>query len=296
MRSKKARLHWLDLVIVVLLFLFVGYVWQQIDGKLNYKWDWARVPNYLFRYDDTAEKWVANVLILGLVNTIRISIYASLLAILFGVILGVARTSRNLAVRMLARTYLELLRNIPPLVVIFIFFFFLSEQLISFFNIESWAYAIARSENAEVWTFFFGDMRQFPALISGIIVLALFESAFVGEILRAGIESVETGQREAARSLGMRWSDEMRFIVLPQALRKTLPPLANQFITLIKDSAIISLISVPDLTLRAVEMANSTRLLFETWIVAAVLYFILCFGLSLLFRILETRIGRRTSN
>ncbi len=296
MRSKKARLHWLDLVIVVLLFLFVGYVWQQIDGKLNYKWDWARVPNYLFRYDDTAEKWVANVLILGLVNTIRISIYASLLAILFGLILGVARTSRNLAVRMLARTYLELLRNIPPLVVIFIFFFFLSEQLISFFNIESWAYAIARSENAAVWTFLFGDMRQFPALISGIIVLALFESAFVGEILRAGIESVETGQREAARSLGMRWSDEMRFIVLPQALRKTLPPLANQFITLIKDSAIISLISVPDLTLRAVEMANSTRLLFETWIAAAVLYFILCFGLSLLFRSLETRIGRRTSN
>ncbi|MCY4007457.1 MAG: amino acid ABC transporter permease [Rhodobacteraceae bacterium] len=295
MRSIKARLHWLDLVIVVLLFLFVGYVWQQIDGKLNYKWDWARVPNYLFRYDDTAEKWVANVLILGLVNTIRISIYASLLAILFGLILGVARTSRNLAVRMLARTYLELLRNIPPLVVIFIFFFFLSEQLISFFNIESWAYAIARSENAEVWTFLFGDMRQFPALISGIIVLALFESAFVGEILRAGIESVETGQREAARSLGMRWSDEMRFIVLPQALRKTLPPLANQFITLIKDSAIISLISVPDLTLRAVEMANSTRLLFETWIVAAGLYFILCFGLSLLFRSLETRIGRRTS-
>ena len=283
------RLHWADGLILASLLLFFGYVWYQIDGNLNYKWQWERIPNYLFRFDQDSGRWVANVLILGFINTIRISIYASILAIVLGVILGIARTARNLTVRMLARTYLELLRNIPPLVVIFIFFFFLSEQLISALNIESWAYAVASSDNSAVWGFFFGDMRRFPSLISGIIVLALFESAFVGEIVRAGIESVGKGQREAAHSLGMSWFDEMRTIVLPQAFRKIVPPLANQFIALIKDSAIISLISVPDLTLRAVELANSTRMLFETWIAAAGLYFGLCFGLSLLFRRLESR-------
>ncbi len=283
------KVHWADIIVVAVLVLFFGYIWIQIDGKLNYKWQWERIPTYLFRYDEDSERWVANVLIQGLLTTIRISIFASLLAIVLGVILGMARTAKNLTVRMLARTYLELLRNIPPLVIIFIFFFFLSEQVVTALNIESWAYAVSRSENVAIWEFFFGDMRRFPSLISGVIVLALFESAFVGEIVRSGIESVSKGQREAAQSLAMRWRDEMQIVVLPQAFRKILPPLANQFIVLIKDSAIISLVSVQDLTLRAVELANSTRMLFETWITVAVLYFVLCFGLSMLFRWLENR-------
>ncbi len=289
MRNLRKRLHWMDFVILAILLLFLGYVWQQIDGKLQYAWRWHLIPNYLFRFDEETGRWVANVLISGLITTIRISIYASVLAIIFGILLGIGRTAKNLTVRMLARTYLEVLRNIPPLVVIFIFFFFLSEQLIAALDIELWAYGIARSENNGVWEFFFGDMRRFPSLISGIIVLALFESAFVGEIIRAGIESISKGQREAARSIGMGWIDEMRFIILPQALRKVLPPLANQFISLIKDSAIISLISVSDLTLRTVELANSTLMIFESWLTAAALYFTLCFGLSMLFRRLEKR-------
>ncbi len=289
MRRFFKRLHWMDFVIVAVLVIFFGYVWQQIEGTLNYNWRWELIPNYLFRYDGEEGRWVANVLVLGLITTIRISIYASILALVFGIILGVARTAKSLTVRMLARTYLEFLRNIPPVVVIFIFFFFLSEQLIAALNIEGWARGIARQENNGVWEFFFGDMRRFPSLISGVIVLALFESAFVGEIVRAGIESINRGQLEASRSLGMTWLDELRFIVLPQALKKVLPPMANQFISLIKDSAIISLISVQDLTLRTVELANSTRLTFEAWITTAALYFGLCFSLSMLFNYLENR-------
>ena len=289
MRRLMKRLHWMDFVILAVIFLFAFYIWQQIDGKLQYKWRWELIPNFLFRYDEEAGRWVANVLILGLITTIRISIYASVLALVLGILLGVARTAKSLTVRMLARTYLEFLRNIPPVVVIFIFFFFLSEQLIAALNIEGWARGIARQENNAIWEFFFGDMRRFPSLISGVIVLALFESAFVGEIVRAGIESIGRGQLEASRSLGMTRLDELRFIVLPQALNRVLPPLANQFISLIKDSAIISLISVQDLTLRTVELANSTRLTFESWITTAFLYFGLCFGLSMLFRHLESR-------
>jgi len=184
------------------------------------------------------------------------------------------------------------LRNVPPVVVVFIFFFFLSEQLIVAFNIEGWARGIAKSDSPEIWEFFFGDMRRFPSLISGVVVLALFESAFVGEIVRAGIQSIPKGQREAARSIGMSWSDEMRFIVLPQAMKKVVPPMANQFISLVKDSSIISLISVQELTYKTVELVASTRAIFEAWITTAAMYFILCFGLSLLFRRFEGKAGR----
>ena len=288
MQKIRKKLHWFDLVLIILLAGFFSYIWFQIEGKLKYNWRWEVIPYYMFRFDEEKGRWVANILIQGLITTIRISIYASVLAVVLGTILGLARCANNLAVRMLARTYLEFLRNIPPLVVIFIFFFFLSEQLVAAFNIEGWARGIARQENNEIWEFFFGDMRRFPSMISGVIVLALFESAFVGEIVRAGIESVDRGQREAARSLGMSWYSETRYIILPQALRKVLPPLANQFISLIKDSSIISLISVQELTYKTTEIVSSSRMIFEAWITTAALYFVLCFSLSLLFRYLES--------
>jgi polar amino acid transport system permease protein len=197
-----------------------------------------------------------------------------------------------LTTRLLARTYLELLRNIPPVVIIFIFFFFLSQQLIDAINLNSWSRGIARGDNAHIWEFFFGEMRRFPSLISGVIVLAMFEAAFVGEIVRAGIQSVPKGQREAARAIGMSSFQEMRYIIMPQAMRKVVPPMANQFISLIKDSSIISLISVQELTYKTVELVASTRLIFEAWLTTAAFYFILCFGLSMLFRRLENNRSR----
>ncbi|MCV2873066.1 amino acid ABC transporter permease [Defluviimonas sp. WL0050] len=287
MRKARRKLHWLDWLILAVLAGFFAVIWFRISGTLNYKWQWERIPNYILRWDEEDGRWVTNLLLQGLITTIRISIYASVLALILGTILGIARCAQNLAVRMLARTYLEFLRNIPPVVVIFIFYFFLSEQIVAAFNIEGWARGIAKQEDNGVWEFFFGDMRRFPSMISGVMVLALFESAFVGEIVRAGIQSIPRGQREAARSIGMSWVDEMRFIVLPQAMRKVIPPLSNQFISLVKDSSIISLISVQELTYKTVELVSSTRMIFEAWLTTAALYFILCFGLSLLFRRLE---------
>ena len=281
------KLHWVDFLILVVLIGFFGTIWYRIEGTLNYNWNWGIIPNYILRWSESEGRWVSNLLLQGLITTLRISIYAIVLAVILGTILGLARCAENLAIRMLARTYLEFLRNIPPVVVVFIFFFFLSEQLIVAFEIEDWSRRIARREDRGLWEFFFGDMRRFPALVSGVIVLALFESAFVGEIVRAGIQSVERGQREAARSIGMSWLDEMRFIVLPQAIKKVLPPLASQFISLVKDSSIISLISIQELTFKTVELVASTRAIFEAWITTAAMYFVLCFGLSLLFRKLE---------
>ena len=289
MRIYNKKVHWLDFVLLAILIATIAIIWYRIDGALNYKWRWEIIPNYILRWDADKQSWVANLLLQGLITTIRVSIYASVLAVVLGVILGIARCSKNLAVRMLARTYLEVLRNIPPVVVIFIFYFFLSEQLVTAFNIEGWARGIARQEDNEIWEFFFGDMRRFPQLVSGVIVLALFESAFVGEIIRAGIQSINKGQHEAAQSIGMGKFDQMRFIVLPQALKKVVPPLANQFISLIKDSSIISLISVQELTFKTVELVASTRAIFESWLTTAFFYFIICFTLSMLFRKLENK-------
>lgn len=291
MKRKRRKLRWPDYLILAVLALFAAVIWYRISGALNYKWQWERIPNYILRWDEEDGRWVANLLLQGLITTIRVSIYASILALILGIILGIARTSTNLAIRMLARTYLEVLRNIPPVVVVFIFYFFLSEQLMTALGAERWARGIARAGDAEIWEFFFGDMRRFPSLISGVIVLALFESAFVGEIIRAGIQSVGRGQREAARALGMSRLDEMRFIVMPQAMKKTLPPLSSQFISLVKDSSVISLISVQELTYKTVELVASTRMIFEAWLTTAGFYFILCFSLSLLFRRLEKPSG-----
>jgi len=283
------KLHWLDFLILGCVIAFFTYVFVQMSGNLNYYWRWEKIPNYIFKYHTGREEWFANLLLQGLIVTVRVSIYATILALILGVVLGIARCSRNLVIRMLARTYLEFLRNIPPLVVIFIFYFFLAEQIIQAMNIESWSYKIAKMENNQIWEFFCGDMRRFPSLVSGVIVLALFESAFVGEIVRAGIQSIDRGQREAARSVGMSGFQEMQYIVLPQAMKKIMPPMANQFITLIKDSSIISLISVQELTYKTAELVSSTHMIFEAWLTTAAFYFVICFGLSLVFRKLERR-------
>ena len=286
-------LHWGDWLILAVLLAFAGFVWWSIEGTLNYRWRWHLIPNYILRWHTVREEWFANLLLQGLLATIRISLYAGILALVLGTILGLARVSSNLTIRMLARTYLEVLRNVPPVVVVFIFFFFLSQQLVDALSIDTWSRGIARGENAGVWEVFFGDMRLFPSLISGVIVLALFESAFVGEIVRAGLQSIPEGQREAARSIGMSPWQEVRWVVLPQALRKVLPPMANQFISLIKDSSIVSLISVQELTYKTVELVASTRLIFEAWLTTAAFYFVICFGLSRLFARLERGAARR---
>ena len=282
-------MRWPDYLLLAVLIAFFWYIWVTIEGTLNYKWRWELIPSYIIGYHTGREEYFANILLQGFATTIRISIYASILALVLGTVLGVARCSRNLTVRMLARTYLELLRNTPPVVVVFIFYFFLSQQLIEALDLARWARGIARQEDIWLWELFFGNMRRFPSVISGVIVLALFESAFVGEIVRAGIQSIPKGQREAARSIGMSGFQEMWYIVLPQAMKRVVPPLANQFISLIKDSSIISLISVQELTYKTVEMVASSRMIFEAWITTAAFYFVVCFGLSRLFSRLERK-------
>jgi polar amino acid transport system permease protein len=123
----------------------------------------------------------------------------------------------------------------------------------------------------------------------GIVALAIFTGAYVAEIVRAGIQSVHRGQMEAARSLGLTYAQAMRRVILPQAMRRILPPLAGQFISLIKDSSLLGVISIRELTKASREVVSSSLQPFEIWIVCAVLYLVLTFTLSLFVQHLERK-------
>ena len=125
-----------------------------------------------------------------------------------------------------------------------------------------------------------------------MLTIALIEAAYIAEIVRAGIESIEKGQFEAANALGLSWWQKMQHVILPQALQRILPPLAGQFISTIKDSAIVSVISIPELTFQGMELMAATYLTFECWITITVLYLVLTLSLSLAVERLEIHMRR----
>lgn len=282
------RFGWLDALILAIVFGLISYVLYRAHSHFNYHWDWRLIPGYFLRYDAHQGHWVLNLLGQGLLATMRLAFWGSLLAALIGGAMGICRVSNSLFLRLISRTYVELIRNIPPLVFIFIFYFFISGQMMPVLNLEDWI-ANAGPSALSTISWLFGPPELLPNFLSGLICLALFEGAYVTEIVRAGIEAIPKGQWEAAWALGLRSYRAMMQIILPQAVQKVIPPLAGQFISLIKDSSLISLISIQELTFSGTELAVSSGRVFEVWLTVAALYFLLCFGLAWLFRRLEWR-------
>jgi polar amino acid transport system permease protein len=226
-----------------------------------------------------------------LVTTLKLSIWASLLAIIAGFVMGIFRTSKNLFLQLVGRTYVELIRNLPPLVLIYIFYFFVVDQIMPLLGVET--FIRTRPENVKaILTVLFAKESLFVQFVSGVFTIAFFEGAYITEIVRAGIESVERGQSEAAYSLGLSWFDKMRFIIMPQAIRRVLPPLANEFINTIKYSSLASVVSIQELTYMGKQVQVATRFIFEPWITVAVMYLILTLSLSLGVSRLEKRMSR----
>lgn len=191
-----------------------------------------------------------NILLIGAMLTLKISLLSLLLSIPIGVIVGLCRVSRNRIISFLATCYVEFLRGVPLLVLL-------------------------------MWIFFvLGRFLRLGSYLSAIIGLGVFSGAFVAEIIRAGIQAVPKGQMEAARASGMDYRQAMRLIILPQAIRKVLPPLASQFIILIKDSSLVSTISVVDLTLVGRNLVATTFRSIEVFTVIAIIYFCMTFSLS----------------
>ena len=225
----------------------------------NGNWGWYVI-------DPTTKNGANNIwfLINGFGATILLSVLAAVMSMVIGMVVALPGMSSNRWISLPSRIYIEFVRAIPLLPMLFWVFYGLPVVLKSI-----------------------GINISIDAFWGAIITLAISDSAFTAEIYRSGIQSINKGQTEAAKTVGLTYGQTMRYVILPQAIRRILPPLANQFITLIKDSAIISLISVQELTYKTVEVVSSTRLIFEAWITTAAFYFVLCFGLSMLFRKLE---------
>ena len=316
LKRHPAQWPWHGLLVLILLGLAIG-LWVATK-RVNYEWRWERVPQY-FAYraeapqdtpisgqvsaitseggvnrivitpegsgppvtvtveqaqvavgatvaeNDTVGvnfEWRVGPLTQGLWVTIWISFVSGFVGLVIGLITGLCRISKNPTLRGLAVLYIELIRGTPLLVQIFIFYFFI------------------------------GTVLNLDRTVAGIGALALFVGAYTAEIIRAGIQSIPKGQSEAARSLGMSAAETMIHIVLPQAFKRVLPPLAGQFISLIKDSSLVSVIAITDLTKSGREIITASFATFEIWFTVAILYLLVTSVLSQLLFWLERRFAR----
>ena len=310
----ETRAAWIGHAAAALVVLAVGLSLYYASRQIDYQWRWERVPQYLVAtggteiaapFDGTVKiapdqrsleltpllggeattlrgfdrleisdgdivfagntlgresGWSAGPLAIGLWMTLKISLVSLVFALVLGLLAGLGRVSRRVIARDLATLYVEVVRGTPLLVQIFIFYFFI------------------------------GTVLSLSAFAAGVAALAVFTGAYVAEIVRGGIEAVPRGQSEAARSLGMSEFQAMRHVVLPQALRSTSPSLAGQFINLVKDSSLVSVMALTDLTKAGREVVSSTFSPFEVWFCVALLYLALTGSLSFLVRRLERRL------
>ena len=288
---RRPRLTWLNAALAALCLGAVGYFAWRTHSVLDYRWNWSTIWPFVIKTDPASGRWVPNLLVEGLFTTIRLAFWGILFAGIIGTVMGLARTSRRLLPRLIADSYVMLIRNIPPVVFVFVFVFFIASQIMPVLGLGD--RVRAASPTAQWWiSILFGPPNLIDNFFLGLICLSVFSGAYVTEIVRAGIESVPKAQIEAGDSLGMSRSDVVRFVVLPQALRNVLPPLAGQFIQLIKDSSLVSLVSIQELSFMAQDIQVATQRVFEVFVFVAALYFAICFGLSQLFGLLERRAAR----
>lgn len=192
------------------------------------------------------------------VTTLKVSLIALLIGLLLGIVICLAKISTIKVLNVLATIYVEVIRNTPILVQIMIIYFALPEVGISF-----------------------------TPFMSAIIALSINSGAYVSEIFRSGILAIDKGQTEAGRSLGLSYFQTMKFIILPQALKNSLPALGNEFISLVKESSIVYFVGVADIMFAANTVKNATYETFGPYLIAAAIYFIITSVLSFLVKRLE---------
>jgi polar amino acid transport system permease protein len=246
--------------VIKFLLVIAALTWLMVRGteRLGYNWQWYRVPQYIFSFENGV--FVAGPLLQGLVVTLHITAMSMVLSFILGLATSLFRLSNSLVARGLARGYLECIRDTPLLVQIFFIYFVLAPVF---------------------------DISRFA---SAVLALSLFEGAYASEIFRAGILSIHRGQWEAAYSLGLTSFHSYRYIILPQAIRKILPPLTNQAVSLVKDSALVSTIAIYDLTMQGRAIIAQTYLTFELWFTIAAIYLLITVTLSLAVNIMENRL------
>lgn len=241
--------------------LIIGMMWLLDSGAeaMGYQWQWQRIPDYLFYFED-GEWWPAE-LIEGLLVTLKISGLSLIATLVIGMTAALLRLSDSIVGRCLAKSYIELIRNTPLLVQIYLLYFV------------------------------FGPVIGLDRFSTAILALALFQGAYTAEVFRAGLNSIPQGQFEAAHSLGLSKLSTYRDIILPQMLQKTLPPLTNEVVSLVKNSSIVSVMAIFDLTTEARNIVSETALPFEIWFTVAAIYLLLTLSLSGISAWFEHRLG-----
>ena len=222
----------------------------------------------------------------GIVTTIYVSLIAYTFSIIVGLLIGLMRIAPLRLLRETASLYTEIVRGVPMLVILYYIAFVGAPALVQAVN---WVLhpLISNGLIAEL------SIRQLDFVWRAILALTIGYSAFISEIFRAGIESIDKGQMEAATASGMTWQQAMRYVILPQAVRNVLPPLCNEFVAMIKDSALVSALGVQDITQLGKVYSASTFKFFETYNVVAYLYLIMTISLSLMVRGLERYLDRK---
>ena len=228
---------------------------------------------------------VFGVVLKGLWVTIFVTLVAFLLATALGLGVALMALSDSKALRQIARFYTEVIRGVPILVLLFYIAFVGAPALVAMIN-----FALTPLVNAGAIEPM--QVRDVSLMWRAIIALMIGYSAFIAEVFRAGIQSVDKGQIEAAKALGLSRFQRFRLVVFPQAVRVILPPLGNDFVAMVKDSSLVSVLGVADVTQMGKVYASGSFRFFETYSIVAYVYLILTIGLSLGLRAFEKRLRR----
>ncbi|MFA0569413.1 amino acid ABC transporter permease [Vibrio gallaecicus] len=244
---------------ISLLAFAIGWILDSGAQSMGYSWQWDRVPDYIASYED-GEWWPAE-LIEGLLVTIKISLLSLIATLFIGLVTALLRNSDSIVGRTIATSYVELIRNTPLLVQIYLLYFV------------------------------FGPVIGLDRFSTAVLALALFQGAYTAEIFRSGLNGIAKGQFEAAKSLGLSKAFTYWDVILPQVVQRTLPPLTNEVISLIKNSSIVSVMAIFDLTTEARNIVSETAMPFEIWFSVAIIYLALTLSLSAVSAWLEHKLG-----
>ncbi|ELP3325513.1 amino acid ABC transporter permease [Vibrio sp. Vb2133] len=241
--------------------LFIAIVWVLDSGAdaMGYQWQWERVPDYIAFYED-GEWWPAE-LIDGLLVTLNISAISLFFTLVLGLVTALLRLNDSKVGNVIGTTYVEVIRNTPLLVQIYLLYFV------------------------------FGPVIGLDRFSTAVLALSLFQGAYTAEIFRAGLNSIPKGQFEAAQTLGLSPFYTYKDVIFPQVLQRTLPPLTNEVVSLIKNSSIVSVMAIFDLTTQARNIVSETAMPFEIWFTVAAIYLALTLSLSGLSATLEHKLG-----
>jgi polar amino acid transport system permease protein len=249
----------LQYLIIVGLIIYAAYSGSQTMG---YNWQWSRVPQYIYEIEDGVFVW--KEIPRGMVGTIILSAISFIIAIGIGLALALLRLSDLIIGRALSITLLEIIRNIPIIVLLYVCYYI------------------------------FGRVFDLDRYAASVLCLSLYSGVQISEIIRAGINAVPKGQWEASSSIGMSKAQAYRYIIIPQSIRLIIPPMTGEAVQMIRNSAIVSVIAVLELTTAGRNIISDTYMSFEIWFTVAAVYLVFTLILSIFVSGVERRFATQT--